>query len=354
MDTISILVIKKEHEKFIEHLKYGLNSKAAKAAIYGAATGLDGLFQCQTLKPEIVIIDTELGDLNGMTVSSIIKDNYECRHTLVYLIGVDYLLENTKADRYIHSHTPYEILIAQIRRDFSNITGAFELPEEWENGVIRQYDCLVQDFSLDDTGGAFQVNRFLSPYHHLSGDGFFYKILRSNDGDSSKDGLYGFIFDCEGHDLSSYGQVAAILYIMKAAMWRYQSGNLTSLNQVMSAVNEEIFSSYTNTTLIPAFCFYLDINAQNFRYCSAGIPAFLARYKGHHKADSINCRSFILGYDQDSTWEDNVLPMDNVEEVVLITDGLNDLLLEKSSLEGSMSFAKHDDISAISIKNCRI
>ena len=347
MDAISILVIKQDSEKFIEALRYGLDSNAE---IYDAATGLDGLFKCQILKPEMVIIDAELEDLSGMTVSSIIKDNYECRYSLVYLIGIDYLLENTKADRYINSKTPYEILIAQIRRDLKKMTGGLELPEEWENGVIRQYDCLVQNFSPNDTGGAFQVNRFLSPYHHLSGDGFYYKLLKSDDGDSSKDGLYGFIFDCEGHDLSSYGQVAAILYIIRASMWRYQSGDLTSLHQVMSAVNEEIFSSYINTTLIPAFCFFMDIKAREFHYCSAGIPTFLVKYKGHHKADSIRCRSFILGYDQDSVWEEKTLFMDDVEEIVLTTDGLNDLLREKSSAEDTQIFAKHDDISAISIK----
>lgn len=347
MNTISILVIKQDAEKFIESLRYGLENKAD---IYSAATGLDGLLMCQNLKPGIVIIDTNLEDLNGMTVSSIIKDNYECRYSLVYLIGIDCLLENTKADRYINSKIPYEILIAQIKRDFKKISGDLELSEEWENGVIRQYDCLVQDFSSVDTGGAFKVNRLLSPYHYLSGDGFFYKLLKSDDGDSSKDGLYGFIFDCEGHDLSSYGQVAAILYIIKTAMWRYQSGNLTSLNQVMAAVNEEIFSSYNSTTLIPALCFFMDINATAFRYCSAGIPTFLVKYKGHHKADSIKCRSFILGYDQDSTWDENLLKMDDVEEIILTTDGLNDLLREKSSDDNTQVFAKHDDISAIFIK----
>ena len=72
MNTISILVIKQDAEKFIESLRYGLENKAD---IYSAATGLDGLLMCQNLKPGIVIIDTNLEDLNGMTVSSIIKDN---------------------------------------------------------------------------------------------------------------------------------------------------------------------------------------------------------------------------------------------------------------------------------------
>lgn len=344
----SILVIKQAPEKFMESLNYGLEGKAE---IYGAQTGLEGLYKCQMLKPAIVVVDIELEDLSGMTVSSIIKDNYECRHTMVYLIGLDYLLENTKADRYIHSKIPYEILIAQIRRDFWRLTGAFELSEEWENGVIRQYDCLVQNYKAEDTGGAFQVDRLLSPYHYLSGDGFYYTLVKSKDDDiDGKDGLYGFIFDCEGHDLSSYGQAAAVQYMIKVNMWKYQVGNFTSLDQVMSAVNGEIFSGYTNTTLIPALCFYMDIHARKFHYCSAGIPAFLAKYKGRHKAESIKCRSFILGYDHDSTWEEKVLPLDDVEDIVLITDGVNDLLKNKSSEEDELAFAKHDDISAIFIR----
>ena len=42
--------------------------------------------------------------------------------------------------------------------------------------------------------------------------------------------------------------------------------------------------------------------------------------------------------------------MDDVEEIILTTDGLNDLLREKSSDDNTQVFAKHDDISAIFIK----
>ena len=59
----------------------------------------------------------------------------------------------------------------------------------------------------------------------------------------------------------------------------------------------------------------------------------------------------MIGYDRDVSWHEECLNLSSVEEITFITDGLNDLLREKSeSADEPMAFAKHDDISAIFIK----
>lgn len=336
---ISVLIIKTSPEHFFEKLRSRL---PASISLQIAKTGMTGLAQCQKLKPAIVIVDTNLPDLHGMSIATTIKDNYECRHSTVYLIGIENLLDNTKADRYIYKDTPFEILLAQLQRDLNQLSMDAGLPEEWENGIIRQYDCLVSDYTQEDTDGAFAVTRILSPYHFLSGDGVFYNLLKDTKG------LYGFIFDCEGHDLSSYGQAAAILYILKLNLWQYQAGILQDLAQVMAAVNEEIFSAFNNT-LIPALCFHVDIKFRILHYCSAGIPTFYVKHRSKPMAESVPCRSYILGYDRKSTWQEKQLSLETIEEITFITDGLNDLLRDKINKE-KPSCAKHDDISAIFIK----
>lgn len=346
-----ILVVNREPEKVIQQLEYGLNNRAE---LHGVTDGVEGLFMYQQLKPSMVIVDADLPDLNGMTIASAIKDNRE-RQTLVYLTGIEDLLENVKADRFMPYGLPYELFIAQVLSDFNKLSVQDQQDEDesWENAIIRQYDCLVPEIKREDTGGRFSVTRILSPYHYLSGDGFNYILQRPknclDEDDTAR--LYGYIFDCAGHDLYSYGQAANTWYILKLQMWQYQAGIYNSLDKMMSAVNDEIFGNFTDTTLIPALCFYLDFQAGKFKYCSAGIPALLVKYKEHPVRESISCRSYMLGYDQDSTWEEKEIDLKNVDEITIITDGLNDLLREKAEIEDEpVAFAKHDDISAIFIK----
>lgn len=332
----TVLIIKREPEKIMQFLEYGLEEKVS---LYSATTGLDGLCKSQQLHPYMVIIDVDLPDLNGATVATSIKDNYELKNTLVYLTGIESVLENTKADRFIPYAASYEILIAQIKSDF-NCKHFQKISEEWENSIIRQYDCLCPEYSVEESEGSFSVHRILSPYHYLSGDGLFYTLVKGA-------GLYGFIFDCAGHDLSSYGQAAATLYMLKLNMWQYQAGNFDNLTQVMSAVNNEIINNFIGTTLIPALCFYLDVTAMSFKFCSAGIPSIVLKMRNRPAPKNIPCNSYILGYDNESTWEERSIDLKDVEEIILITDGLNDLLREHSEQQ---AFAKADDISAIFIK----
>lgn len=344
-----ILVVHRKPEKLLQQIDYSLDNGAS---LHSAADGMEAMLKCQQLKPAIVIVDIDLPDFNGMTVASAIKDNKE-NQALVYLTGLEGLLENAKADRYLPYGIPYELFIAQLKHDFQQIQGGEKLDEGMENAIVQQYDCLVPACSREDTGGAFSVNRLLSPYYHLSGDGLHYTLLKS-DADvhsDNKDGLYGFIFDCVGHDLLSYGQAMNTLYILKTYMWQYQAGVYETLDEVIKAVNREVLNNFVSATLIPTLCFFMDIHAPKLIYCSAGIPSLLVKYKDHSRRESISCRSYMIGYDRDVSWHEECLDLSSVEEITFITDGLNDLLREKSeSADEPMAFAKHDDISAIFIK----
>lgn len=346
-----ILVVHRNHEKLIQQIDYSLDNGAS---LHGAADGLEALLKCQQLRPAIVIVDIDLPDFSGMTIASAIKDNKE-HQALVYLTGLEGLLENAKADRYFPYGMAYELFIAQLKHDFQQLKGGDVLDENMENAIVRQYDWLVPAYSREETGGAFSVNRLLSPYYHLSGDGLYYTLLKSDQREAvhsdNKDGLYGFIFDCVGHDLFSYGQAMNTLYILKTYMWQYQAGIYDTLDKVIQAVNEEVISNFVSSTLIPALCFFMDIHAKKLLYCSAGIPALLVKFKDHSMRENISCRSFMIGYDREVSWHEETMDLDNVEEITFITDGLNDLLREKSeSADEPMAFAKHDDISAIFIQ----
>ena len=344
-----ILVVHRNYEKLIQQIDYSLDNAAS---LHGAADGLEALLKCQQLHPALVIVDIDLPDFSGMAVASAIKDNKEAQ-ALVYLTGLEGLLENTKADRYLPYGMSYELFIAQLKSDFQQILGGEKLDEGMENAIARQYDWLVPAYSREETGGAFAVNRILSPYYHLSGDGLFYTLLKSNTDvhSDNKDGLYGFIFDCVGHDLFSYGQAMNTLYILKTYMWQYQAGVYDTLDKVIKSVNKEILSNFDSSTLIPTLCFFMDIKAWKLIYCSAGIPSLLVKYKDHSRRENISCRSYMIGYDRDASWHEDVMDLSHVEEITFITDGLNDLWREKmESTDEPMAFAKHDDISAIFIK----
>ena len=134
----TILLIHSQPEELYRELKKEIGMEAH---IRTAVSGLDGLYDMQVLNPALVLVDSALPDLSGMSVATIIKDmETPC---LVYLIGIKdtALMEHTKADRYIDVQTAWPLLCMQISTDLHPLL----LPEASDsllNAVQIQKDML--------------------------------------------------------------------------------------------------------------------------------------------------------------------------------------------------------------------
>lgn len=314
------------------------------ACLHVAGSGLDGLLTVRRYQPTIVIIDNELPDMQGMSVASILKDSSQ-EHSLVYLLNVLSLCQDVKADRFIPKPYSVEAVCQMVVEDLQSVFDMAVRSAELQAAVDIQAGLLPM--SIQNTHCA--VERIFSPYKLLSGDGLCYWY--TNSGGTAR--LYGFLFDCVGHDLSSSLQTSSVYGWLKKAVHHYQIGVFSSLASAMDDVNQDIIELYENNVIMAAammFCF--DFTKHLLHVCPAAIPELFFRVRGEERYTSRQLCSPWLGYEIASKFPEETIPLSDLSHIVFATDGLSDLL----SLDGqsdeqvNLDSAKFDDCTAIFVE----
>ena len=163
--------------------------------------------------------------------------------------------------------------------------------------------------------------------------------------------LYGFLFDCVGHELSSYGQTSSLHGMLKKAMNFYQVGSFPTLSAAMEDVNQDLFALYDDNILMAAammFCF--DFTKGRLHFCPAAIPELLYRPKNTEKYMVKELRSPLLGYELSSKFPEETVELADMSNVVFATDGFSDLLSLSGQPEVDLESAKFDDFAAIFVE----
>ncbi|MBR3623581.1 MAG: SpoIIE family protein phosphatase [Selenomonadaceae bacterium] len=338
----SLLLVSEDPQDF---LKKGLREIMEDTAqVITSGSGLEGLLKFQETSPMLVIVDSDLPDICGASITSIIKDTPEGRKTIVYLINVRSLLLNVKADRLISAPINYEVLFEQVHQDFERKLFYHTRSAEVEQAISNQQGMLPSKLKHDN----FEVDFLYSPYNTLSGDGMFYWYPPPTD---TKNVLYGFLFDCTGHDLSSYGQAGMVWVTLRHQLDFLQKDIYSNLAMVLDSVNKDTFRFYCNSdepqlTSVIVFC--VDFLKKELRFAPAGAPEILIKKENTLKR--IQTSSHPIGFSEDTEYEEKSVPLENVKEIIFSTDGLSELFLCNQEGRFVLHEAKHDDVSAIFIK----
>lgn len=341
----SILVIMKDPIPLIREFGQVIQNLAQ---IHPAMTGMDGLMKFQKMNPHplAVIIDEDLPDFHGSSVASIIKDTKGGKDSIVYVINVTELLQNAKADYFMQKPLNTEMLFLQVKQDIEKRLLLNSQSEEIQKAIALQVGMLPPPIRTEK----FEITSIFSPYNELSGDGIFYWYPERT---KEKDRLYGFLFDCTGHDISSYGQCSSLWISLRRELQNFQRGILPSLAEVMDSINNMLMEfSYGNDepNMPAAISFYFDFRENVMHYCSAGNPEILYLKKKSKSYDSIKMRSSPFGYLVDTEYKEETLKLDGIQEVIFSSDGFSELLLKNQFPEYPSDTAKHDDVSVISVR----
>lgn len=346
----SVLVIMKEPVPFIRQLGPYLQNLAH---IHPAATGMDGLFLFQKMNPHplVVIIDEDLPDLHGSSVASIIKDmkNEDMKEgpeSIVYVINVTNLLQNAKADYFMQKPVNIDMLFLQVKQDIEKHLLINSQSDAIQKAVSGQIDMLPQSFRKE----RFEITNIFSPYNDLSGDGIYYWYPEQS---KEKDCLYGYLFDCTGHDISSYGQCSSLWFSLRKELMDFQRGIHPTLSSVMEGINNMFmeFSYGNDEPNMPAvISFYFDFRENVMHYCSAGNPELLYRKRSSKTFESIKMRSSPFGYFANTQYKEETLKLDGIQEVIFASDGFSELLLRNQFPDFPSDSAKHDDVSVIFVR----
>lgn len=337
------LIVSTDTTKLADWLKTW--TKQYKVTVQVASSAIEGFILAEKYMPSLVIVDSKLKDMNGMSFVTILKDSSFGDKITVYLYNLSKILDNTKADYFLTSSNEQEfcnVLHAQVDQFFNR--------RFWENFQGTEYlrAKLTQKEQIPDPieTTRFRISNIFSPLAELSGDGFDYWV-----GENQR-GLYGLLFDCTGHDITSFMQTSGIRTLLKKDCKLYQMGftSYTSLAEIMKDVNSDLFAIEPNPEPVSAMVFHVDFEQNVLHYCSAGIPSLLYKRAGDTDYQAILTRNYLLGYDEDVDFEDGTLPLDDVNELIISTDGFFEKISVKDKEVSMPSIAKHDDVTAIIIQ----
>lgn len=303
---------------------------------------IEGLIKFRQIKPTLMIIDADMPTLNGFSFVSILQDM--AVNCLMYIIVSDEtpLLNCSKIDCFFHTPLDLDFILGQLLSVFEKKYMADQKSSQLEKAKYDQKKLLPESVITD----GFKVDYIYSPFSELSGDCLDYWF-----GQDEK-GLYGFIFDCTGHDINAFSQVLeirALFHINFRYYQRHQHNNIdNTLSDVMQNVNEELFRLHgENVACCAGVAFYIDFIKMELHYCSAGIPNFFIRNKNEKNYKEIEMENYLIGYDSEATFYEKKMSLENVDDVIFSTDGFSELLYKAAS---DLAKAKHDDISAVFIR----
>ena len=334
-----VLVISPNSSEITNLCKMAAEKYEGKFDIKTVSTAIDGLSFISLYDPMLIIIDNELPDMPGMSIASIVKDSTKLHNPTVYLYNLTRLYPNTKADNYFFKPLPFDdfstILFEYLEFKFNDVLSKGSIT----NAVMDQSSKIPKPIKSND----FSITNIYSPYHLLSGDGLYYWY------DSETESIYGYIFDCVGHDINSYILSAfKIMPMIESSFRSYESGVYDSLSEFMTTLNEYIFSLSGSPEPTPMLLFFIDLKKRILKFCSAGIPNILIKKQGSDTAEVIDVNNYILGFKPDVDFDEECILVDEASQIIFATDGFLDLLHDDTTdICEIVNSAKHDDVSAI-------
>ena len=310
-------------------------------SFYVARSGIEAIEKYKEFSPSLMLINCDLPDMNGMSLSSILKDEENGSYTTIYLYNLGNIMQNTKAD-YFFLQMPDDKFRDSLQAQVVNFYNMRFMQSAHSSELIRakqqQYQYLPAPIQTD----AFRVMSLFSAYAELSGDSYSYWL------DDAGENLYGLLFDCTGHGILSFTQVNAVRIMLGKDMKMYEMGFYKQLSDVIKSVNDDLFAVDTSPELTAAIVFKLDIKSNKFLYSTAGVPGLIVRRVGKTGWETIDSQSFILGFDQSSDFENQELDLGDIQDLIVCSDGFYEVTLNEKAVEKAQ-VAKHDDVSAVII-----
>ncbi len=334
-DNNTILLVMETNE--LETMKKILEGISGRYDISLIATDnpLDGLIKYNQCNPCLLITSANMPFLNGFSISAIIKGTEYGRDCAVWLI-VDDVVMDAKVDFFIRRPIREDLVSLQFQSWCDK-----RFPAKPSHSILMAKIEQAKLFPQKIQEESFHVDYIYSPFNELSGDGLDFWLGQN------KDGLYGFLFDCTGHDLASYGQVREIRMILKNGFKVNERREYFDLGNVMQYLNEELFNYYGNdVNCVAAVAFYLDFKQNKLYFCSAGMPSFFVKYNDDPEYQGILMENYLIGHRPDADFNQDEISLENVENIVFSSDGLSEMVFQHAA---NIKEPKSDDVTAILI-----
>lgn len=333
------LLLVDQNEKNIDLISQFLST--SDYGLYTASTGKIAIAKIKMLKPDLIIIDSDLPDISGFDVCKTIKSDPETKYCLVLLmISVetkDSILRSlhSGSDDYIIKNFDSTILLSKVKSllrikhlsdrittQYSELKEKNELinlqlktARKVQQSIIREIDARINKTHI--------ISKYL-PAIEIGGDFFDAKRL-----DNSHIGI--ILGDVSGHGISS-----ALLTSMLGMMFNTLVYNYTNPDELLMAMNSQfynIFEGSDNQMFACVFYAIIDVSKNTILYSNAGqsFPMYLK--SSNSTARELQLGGIPIGVMDNTTYENALLSYESGDYLFLHTDGLSDLFYKDNPEE---------------------
>jgi signal transduction histidine kinase/serine phosphatase RsbU (regulator of sigma subunit) len=312
-----------------------------------AVNGIEGLEKARNLKPDIIISDVMMPEMNGYDMTRHVKDDPSIRTTPVLLLtakaDISQKIEGLEygADDYLTKPFNSRELFARVRALLKSREGEKavlhrnrEIEEELETARLLQRK-LLPDKNLEVSGYTF--HSLYIPMDKVGGDFYDYTV---------RDGFIDlFIADVSGHGLPG----AFLSTVTKMALDSIT--NRASASRVQYQLNDVVCRSTVRNKYVTSFFCKIDIQTNNLSYCGAGhVPPLIFRRR-HSEFIELKTKGSPLGWFKNLKLEEKNIMLIPGDLLILYTDGITECMNSKREIFSEERFREFiRSSSGISLK----
>lgn len=285
-----------------------------------ALSGEEGLRLAREAPPDAIVVDRRMPVMDGFEVARRIKSDPQLQTIPVLMLtGSDSAEDVVEglgagADDFVTKGSEIEILFARLR--------ALLRVKNYQDQLRRHNQQIMRDLQIARRvqealvpHGPFSAPRVemrsaYIPSDSLSGDFYDYFVDR--------DLLYLFVADVSGHGLP-----AAILVSLLKSYIRTEADPDSSLADVMTRLNDFLFSVSLPTQFATAQLFRLHPNGE-LSYANAAHPPFVLHERSSGRTSIIEDPSNLLGAMPQMAFEQKRMTIAPGDTLFVYTDGLTD------------------------------
>src|SRR5439155_4797595 len=287
-----------------------------------ATSGEDGIALGARIPPDAFIVDYRMPGMDGLEVARRIKSDPQLQTIPVLMLtGADAARTiaeglNAGADDFVTKGSENDVLLARL--------SALLRVKRYQDQLRKLNQQITRDLQIARRvqealvpSGAFRAPRIeirsaYIPSETLSGD-FYDYFLHDNM-------MYLFVADVSGHGLP-----AAILVSLLKSYIHTEAYPNTRLSDLMSRLNDFLFSVSLPTQFATAQLFRLNGNG-NLSYSNAAHPGFLLHRRENGKTTFLEDPSPLLGAMPRMVYDDRAVQVSPGDTLFVYTGGLTDRL----------------------------
>lgn len=303
-------------------------------AVFFAVNGKEGLDLARRRRPDIILTDVMMPEMNGYEMTGILKGDPELKLIPIIMLTaraeITHKIEGIEygADDYLTKPFNSRELFARITAllnvyDYQRLIAARNSEMEDELEMARAVMSRLLQESMPSVPG-YEIHTVYQPMETVGGD--FYHV-------GEREGsLELMIADVSGHGL--HGALVSLITTM--AFERIPGRD--SVGMVMTLLNEVAWRTSVRGSFVTSFFGSINRDSRVIRFSNAGHPPPLVYRRATGEFHSLNARGTALGWFPEIVFEVGTFALLPGDRMVLYTDGIIECVNPGNELFGDDRF----------------